>query len=96
MYSCILISSSIYSCIFNYQPGSNVQLVIQQYIELPASRALTGCSKYCLITSCTVESGWLFNIQPNILPAVYSQLIVQYTAELLAVHRALSGSSIYC
>ena len=37
MHSCILIPSSIFNSIFNYQPGSNVQLVIQQYIELPAT-----------------------------------------------------------
>ena len=37
MYSCILITTSIFSCIFNNQPDSNVQLIIQQYIKPPAS-----------------------------------------------------------
>ena len=41
IYSCILIPGNIFNCIFNNQPGLNVQLVIQQYIELLASAQCT-------------------------------------------------------
>ena len=53
--------------------------------------ALAGSSILRWITSCTLDTGWDFNIllndqpvQLNILLAMNKQLVVQYTAELVA------------
>ena len=48
-------AGSIFSCIFNYQLGSNVQLVIQQYIKLPASAQCSASNSAIYSTT-----SWLF------------------------------------
>ena len=88
----------LFSSIFNYQPEPNVQLVIHQYVQLPArAQSTAGYSAVCSISSQNPMYSWLFSsifnylTEPNV-QLVIQQFIQQYV-KLAARTRCIAGYS---
>ena len=70
-------NSWLFNSILNFQPVPNVQLVIQQYIELPAYSQLAVYSAVYSISSQVCMYSWLFNSVLNNQPVPNVQLVIQ-------------------